>query len=324
MKNLVLLFSLLVIASCSVSEPSGIPIIVDADTNNELDDQHALAYLFFNEDIFDIKGITTNATFNGGGIEEHYKEAQRVMELCDVWEKYPLLVGADSDFETIFPTLQSENFDGHEAVDFIIGKALEQKNQKLVLVPIGKLTNIALALEKEPTIKDKVRIVWLGSNYPRPGEYNQVNDIAALNYILNQEVEFEMVMVRYGEASGSDAVRVTPDDVMANLAGKGPQVNPVEGRHGGHFTNFGDYSVNLFSGIDLHGTPPGRALFDLVALAIVKTPAWGEKKMIPAPLLVDNAWQERPDNSHKIAIWENFDKQSIIDDFYEGIHKASQ
>jgi inosine-uridine nucleoside N-ribohydrolase len=62
--------------SCSASESVKIPIIVDTDANNELDDQHALAYLFFNSDIFDIKGITTNATNNGGAIKGHYDEAR--------------------------------------------------------------------------------------------------------------------------------------------------------------------------------------------------------------------------------------------------------
>jgi len=40
--------------------------ILDTDANNELDDQHAIAYLIFNDDLFDIRGITTNRTWGGG------------------------------------------------------------------------------------------------------------------------------------------------------------------------------------------------------------------------------------------------------------------
>src|SRR4029453_2741022 len=36
--------------------------LVDTDANNELDDQHALAYLLFNGRSFDVEGITVNAT----------------------------------------------------------------------------------------------------------------------------------------------------------------------------------------------------------------------------------------------------------------------
>ena len=319
MKNLIALLGMLLIIGCPTPEGPKIPVIVDTDANNELDDQHALAYLFFNADIFDIQGITTNATFGGGPVEEHFAEARRVMKLCDVWDQYPLIIGADKDFEEIEPHIQSAKFDGYEAVDFIIKSALENKNGKLVLVPIGKLTNIALAIKKEPSIKDKVRIVWLGSNYPAPGEYNQVNDFSAVNFLLNQEVDFEMVMVRYGEATGSDVVRVTPQEVSGKLAGKGPVVNPVEGRHGGQFTTFGDYSIDLFSKIHLDGNPPSRALFDVVALAILKNPEWGEVHPIPAPILVDSIWQERPENQREVLIWENFDKTSIMADFFQSI-----
>ncbi len=323
MKYSFLIFGILLTIICSASESVKIPIIVDTDANNELDDQHALAYLFFNADIFDIKGITTNSTHNGGAIKGHYDEARRVMKLCDVWEKYPLIIGADKDFEEIVPNINAAKFDGHEAVDFIIKTALDNKNGKLVLVPIGKLTNIALAIKKEPRIKDKVRIVWLGSNYPAPGEYNLVNDFTAVNYLLNQDVDFEMVTVRYGKMTGSDAVKVTLKEICYKLKGKGPNVEPIEGRHGGQFTTFGDYSINLFSKIKLHGNPPSRALFDLVALAIIKNPNWGETKRVPAPHLVNKVWQERPNNERTILIWENFNKNSILSDFYKSIEQAN-
>lgn len=293
-----------------------IPIIIDSDANNELDDQHALAYLFFNDDLFHTIGVTVNATYSGGDIDQQVAEAERVMKLADVMGKIPLLAGANGDFEDIRPNLDQPEYDGHAAVEFIIEEARKPRDQKLVLLPIGKLTNIALALEKAPDIKENVRIVWLGSNYPEPGEYNQENDIPAVNYILNQEVPFEIVTVRYGQPSGTDAVRATPAEIEENMPGSGPEVEAVTGRHGGEFTNFGDYSVNLFSEIELDGDPPSRALFDMVAVAILKNPDWGETEEIPAPILVDEEWQERPDNSRTITLWENFNKEAILNDFY--------
>ena len=50
--------------------------------------------------------------------------------------------------------------------------------------------------------------MWLGSNYPAPGEYNQDNDPESLRYVLSTDVPFEMVLVRYGMPSGTDAIRV--------------------------------------------------------------------------------------------------------------------
>jgi hypothetical protein len=127
-----------------------------------------------------------------------------------------------------------------------------------------------------------------------------------------------MVTVRYGKPSGTDAVRATKAEIYTKMPGLGPNIETaVEGRHGGAFHNFGDYSVNLFEHIDYHGDPPSRALFDMVAVAVLKNPAWGKEKVHPAPILIDNQWVERPDNPRKISIWEDFDKSAIMRDFYE-------
>jgi len=201
-------------------------------------------------------------------------------------------------------------------LNFIIKTAAQIKDT-LTLIAVGKLTNVALALEKEPSITSKIRLVWLGSNYPEPGEYNMENDTAAMNYLLNSPIHFELVTVRYGKASGTDAVRVTQKEANDHMPGKGPRIdNPVTGRHGGSFHTFGDYSVNLFNHIDYYGDPPARALFDMAAVAILKNSKWAEYKEIPAPILVNGYWNDRAANEHSIGIWENFKKKEILDDFY--------
>ena len=306
----------MILTSCTPRD-ARVKVIFDTDANNELDDQHALAYLLFSGDIFQVAGVTVNATRNGGDIHEQYKEAERVMRLCDRFGKVPLLKGANGSFEDIRPYVHQQTFDGAEAVHFIIEQAKSVRQGKLILIPVGKLTNIALALEKEPAIAAKIRIVWLGSNYPEPGEYNQVNDVPSMNYILEQDVPFEMVTVRYGKPTGTDAVRASAEEIYRIMPGKGPRITePVTGRHGQAFHNFGDYSVNLFEHIRLHGDPPSRALFDMAAVAIVKNPVWAGQKQIPAPVYENETWIEKPDNLRMITIWENFSRDAIMADFY--------
>lgn len=295
-----------------------IPVILDTDTNNELDDQHALAYLILNDGIFDIKGITVNATKYGGNIDNHYDEAMRIVRLCGAEEYIKVYKGANGNFTDIEPTLDDTGFDGAEAVNFIIDQAKKYTGDKLTVIAVGKLTNLSLALKKEPSIARKIRLLWLGSNYPQPGEYNLENDIPALDYILHNDIEFEMAVCRYGDSTGTDAVRVTPEEIDSHMPGKGPHIPvPIQGRHGGEFNNFGDYSVNLFEHINLDGDPPSRALFDMAAVAIVKQPGWAERKIIPAPdIQSDSTWKENPDNGRKIAIREKFHKKAILEDFF--------
>jgi len=282
-----ILIILFLISSCnnansSQSDPS-VPVIFDTDANNELDDQHALAYLLLNDKTFKVLGITTNATYSGGEIDEHVKEAQRVVNLVDWKDKVAVIKGANGDFTEIREHLSEKEFDGSEAVDFIIHEAMKKRKEKLVLLPVGKLTNVALALEKEPSIAKKVRIVWLGANYPEPGEYNLENDTASMNYILKTEVPFEMVTVRYGLDSGTAYVKAKRKNIYIRMPGMGPVVDePVTGRHGGTFTCFGDYSIDLFRHINHLEDGCFRSLFDMAAVAIVKDPTWAESVEIPS------------------------------------------
>jgi hypothetical protein len=317
----------LAVALLAVSSPSArataderIRVILDTDANNELDDQHAIAYLLFNSHVFEVEGITVNRTRAGGGIARHLAEAARVVELCGLSGRFPLRRGAAGSFEQIRADLGRPGFDGQNAVDFILQRARAQDARPLVLLPIGKLTNIALALAKDSGMASNIRVVWLGSNYPEPGEYNQTNDEPALSYLLETAVPFEIVTVRYGKPSGTDAVRASLEDVRRLLPGKGPRISPpVEGRHGGTFATFGDYAVSLFEHIDLHGDPPSRALFDMAAVAIVKNPAWATPVTLPAPKLERGTWSDRPTNPRRIVVWENFDRAAIMRDFYDSV-----
>jgi hypothetical protein len=294
-------------------------VIFDTDTNNELDDQHALAYLLFNQSLFKIEAITINTTSSGGNIEKQYEEARRVLQLCDA-DTLPVFKGADQSFQQIVSTLDSTVFDGKEAVDAIIFEARKPAVEKLVVIAVGKLSNIALAVAKDPSIAERIRLVWLGSNYPEPGEHNQNNDTIAMNYLLNSNIDFEMVTVRYGKPSGTAAVTITQEKVNKTMPGLGPRIKtPVTGRHGGEFYCFGDYSVNLFEHIHYDGEIPARALFDMAAVAIVKNPAWAQVNKHPAPVFINGAWVERPGNRHRIKIWENFNRTEIITDLFRSL-----
>jgi len=294
-----------------------IRVLFDSDTNNEIDDQHALAYLLFNQHIFDVEGVTVNST-KEPDVDLDYAEAKRILKLGKSYDTIPLKKGADDSFADIQDQLDQPGFDGVEAVNFIIKQAMAARDGKLTILAVGKLTNVALAVKKEPSIISNIRLVWLGSNYPEPGEHNQDADPEAMNYLLNSDIPFEMVTVRYGKPSGTSAVKVTKAQILHRMPGKGLDITkPVEGRHGGQFTSFGDYSVNLFKNYRMDGDPPARPLFDMAAVAIVKNREWAESKVIPAPILINDKWSERPENDRSITIWEHFYIYEIVADFFK-------
>ena len=118
----------LLLAGCSgtpsrETEDTRIPVIFDTDANNELDDQHALAYLLLNQETFDVSGVTVNATWGGGDVDSHYEEAVRIVQLCNQADNITVYKGANGNFKEIRETLGSPGFDGEEAVNYIIGES---------------------------------------------------------------------------------------------------------------------------------------------------------------------------------------------------------
>ena len=295
------------------------PVIIDTDANNELDDQHAMAYALLQPDVFDVVGVTVNNTPLGNGIQGQYDEAKRILHLCDRLEDVPLLKGAEGNLTDILPDANI-SFDGQDAVNFIIEAARASRSHRLVLIPIGKLTNIALALNIAPDIAERVRIVWLGSNYPESGEYNLAADPASVNAVIQSSARFEMVTVRYTKPTGSSAVAVDIEEISARMPGLGPRVAPIAGRHGGDFSTFGDYSISLFENVGSSRRP----LFDVVAVAVVKDPAWGQCRTIQAPILDGIDWNGENEGLRPIQLWENFDRDGIIEDFFQVMSIATR
>ncbi len=278
-------------------------VILDTDANNELDDQHAIAYLLFNSHLFEVEGITTNRTFSGGGIEQHTAEAERVVRMCASEQEVPVFSGASATFEEIREHVGESEFDGQAAVNFIIERAQADDARKLVIILIGKFTNISLAVSKAPSIASKVRVIWLGSSWPAKGmEYNNYNDSLAVDWFINNtDIPLEVVTVRPGQPSGVAALTVSKTEINEKMTGKGPQTIPeVPGRSGGTFSNFGDYAIDLWSNVD-----ETRPLFDLGAIAIVKEPTWADT----------TRWRSDA-HERDILLYENFKRDAIIADFF--------
>ena len=310
-------YSLIVISllGCS-AENQKIRVILDTDANNELDDQHAIAYLIGNEDHFHIEGITTNRTRNGGMVDEHTKEAERIVHLCGVSGQFPVISGANGSYEEIKDHLDEPDFDGHKAVDFIIEKALETpEGEKLLLIPVGKLTNITLALEKEPAIINRVKIAWLGSNWPGPGEYNMENDTSAINPLIICGVELWICTVR----GGTMDVQTTRTEITGRLKDLGPDVDPVTGRHGGEFNRLGNYLINLWEHAE-----ETRSLFDMAAVANVINPSWAEPTVQYGPRLINNEWVVEEGAKDSVIFYRNYDVEGVMNDFWEVMQRFTE
>jgi inosine-uridine nucleoside N-ribohydrolase len=183
-------------------------IIIDCDPGH--DDMMAII-LAYASDAVELLGITTVAGNQTG--EKTFLNALKVLTLLKA-ENLPVARGFDRPLTrelTVAPEIHGvSGLDGanlpepvisgigEHAVDFII-RTLMQAAEPIILIPTGPLTNIGVALLKEPRIKINIeRIVLMGgavydSNITPAAEFNIYVDPEAATIVFESGLPITMV-----------------------------------------------------------------------------------------------------------------------------------
>ena len=61
----------------------------------------------------------------------------------------------------------------------------------------------------------------------------------------------------------------------------------------------------------------------MAAVAIIKEPTWATAVRLPAPEYIDGQWVDRPNNPREIVIWQHFDSDAILSDFFATMELAT-
>lgn len=178
-------------------------VIIDTDIGDDIDDVLAIALALKCPEL-DLIGITT--VFRNTSLRN--KIALKLLNIVGRLD-IPVVAGLEKPLldRCIIPFIktidtdetpcqyqadmgnESENYRGN-AVDFIIEK-LETSEEKITLLCIGPLTNIAAVLIKCPKVKSKIeKIVLMGGAYTfHAAEYNIQLDPEAARIVFESEVD---------------------------------------------------------------------------------------------------------------------------------------
>ena len=172
-----------------------LPIIIDTDVCNEVDDEFALAYLLKSN--LNLKAITIAPNFfltsANLDIEKNclnsYKKAVQICNLTNKSFKDKVFMGSTNFCTVGFDTTSP-------AVEKIIETA--RQNDKTLIVAIGAPTNISLALKKAPDIKNKIKILFLGGDFftMDNNEYNYAQDYVATNHLFSAGLDLTVFPVQ--------------------------------------------------------------------------------------------------------------------------------
>lgn len=184
-------------------------IIIDCDPG--IDDFAAILFAV-RSNMLDIVGITTvagnctveNATINalkalelaGDEAIPVYKGAKKALKIDDVDATY---VHGNDGLGGIGFEMPKRSSEKEEAVDFLVRKVAENPGQ-ITIVPMGALTNIALAVQKDPNfVKNVKSIVLMGGaegkgNVTETAEFNFYKDPDAAKIVFQAGFK-ELIML---------------------------------------------------------------------------------------------------------------------------------
>ncbi len=178
---------------------------LDADTGNEMDDLYAIVRLvkdpsidlvglssahFNNPDLlvfekwnaYDTKGLNT--------VEESQRLNEQILKALNRLN-IPHPIGADRQIGRAWGQQDPRDSPGAQGIISAV-KSLRD-GEKLDILTIGAMTNLATALMLAPEIKNKIRCFALGAQYDpktkiwNKNEFNIRNDLNAFDYLLDME-----------------------------------------------------------------------------------------------------------------------------------------
>lgn len=283
-----------------------VPVILDTDTYNEIDDQFALVWTLLSPEAVDLRAVTAapflnqRSTSAEDGMVKSLEEIYRILDL----------MGADSGLAA----------EGSRAFCGEVGGVVESPaavriieearkcDGKLVVVAIGAPTNVASALMMEPGLKDQFSVVWLGGHgywHKDTNEFNMVQDVLASRTLMDLEVPLVQIPC-HGVATHLSLTRA---EVEAS-------VRPCGG--------IGEFLAERFCEEVQPQVGAYRVIWDLAAVAAVVMPSALDVRVHPSPVLEDGLFYRFEEGRRMIQACFGVDRSAVFGDLWVKLAENSR
>jgi inosine-uridine nucleoside N-ribohydrolase len=187
-------------ATLAGAQPKPIPVLFDTDIGDDIDDALALALALQSPEL-DVRAVTTV-------IDRTAERTRLAWKELGLYGRRDIALGTGAD-EPLLDPIQPQRAPqfqvltagdvapeaaNRRAADVIVDTLLSSR-EKITVIPVGPLTNIALALKLEPRIKEKIaRIVLMGGAFSMlMPEYNIMRDRIAAEIVFRSGVPITAV-----------------------------------------------------------------------------------------------------------------------------------
>lgn len=275
--------------------------VLDTDTYNEIDDQFALAYAYLSKEKIQLEAVYAAPFFNdrstgpGDGMEKSYQEILRLLKLLGKSPDGFAFRGSDKYLEDVTKPLRSE-----AALDLVKKAQSSTPENPLYVITVGCITNIASALLIDPTIIDKIVVVWLGGNsldWPTQKEFNLMQDVKAAQVVFNSGVPF---------------VTMPCEPVVSHFLTTMPELEKyLKGKN-----ELSDYLYKTV--LDYSGKQEAwsKVIWDVTAVAWVVNSNWLPSNLEHSPILTDQVTFSFDHSRHFIRMANNLNRDAIYRDLF--------
>ena len=278
-------------------------VILDTDTYNECDDQFALAYMIKNQEIFNIEAITvapySHKERNETVISGQEKSYNEILKICN-WLNFDTT-------NKVFKGAEDYFTNGYDETNDAVNKIIEvaQKNDKTYIMAIGAITNVALAIKKEPKIINKIEVVWLGGHsllQKNNLEFNFRQDVNAVRIVFDSKVRLTIIPCK----NVASNLKTSVYELNYYLKDKSELCN---------------YLIDRFYNDGYHGIQERRVIWDISVIAYMINKKWFTSEDISCPNIKKDTSYELTTNNHKIKMVNYIDVKEVYNDLFKKLGK---
>lgn len=283
----------------AAAEP--VPMILDTDTFNEIDDQFALIYSLLSPEKIELRGVAAAPFLNErssspeDGMRKSHAEIRRILQLMN-------RTGVSVQYGSARFLPDRRTPVDSEAARFLIEEShrAAASGKRLHVGAIAAITNVASALLLDPTLAQRLTVVWLGGHdytYPSTLEFNLRQDVAAAQVVFSSGVELVHIPCR----DVASSLVTTSVELASNLAGCG---------------GAGDYLQAIFDDYLLTHHCAEKVIWDIAVPSYFTLPEATEWRTLPAPAIGDDRGWTLPGQGHPVRAARRMDARPIFGDFF--------
>ena len=279
--------------------------VLDTDTYNEIDDQFAVVYALLSPERINLQAIyaapylNSRSTSAADGMEKSHEEILRLLKKMNRPADGLVYRGSAGFLKSVRQPLESD------AARDLIQRAQASEGPLYVLT-IGAPTNVASALLMEPSLVNKIVVVWLGGkglNWPTASEFNLMQDT------LSSQILFD---------SGVPLIQLPTQPVTSHLLTTVPEVETYLKGKG----EIGDYLVEIFKDYHEDHYAWSKVIWDISAIAYLVNPSWFITEVRHAPILTDQLTYSQDHARHWYRVATYLRRDPIYKDMFQKVEKA--